>query len=172
MLSQIHYVAAISSLLVGGIALIMTKGSKRHVWLGRLYIASLLIVNVSGFGIYHLTSGFNAFHALGILNLTILLVAVMHILFRRRMRRWLWRHYQYMCWSYAALLCAACNEAFTRVNLLRRFVARSTSALPVIISATILLIAAAIIFLSQSTVLARYYVFENRQGGDAADSRN
>ena len=47
--------------------------------------------------------------------------------FRRHLQRWFYRHYTYMCWSYAGLVAATSNEAFVRVPTLKAIVQRNGS---------------------------------------------
>ena len=62
---------------------------------------------------------------------------VVQVLGRRWWRRWLWRHYQYMAWSYVELLTATINEGFARVPHLHRLAARTTAPLPLLVMACV-----------------------------------
>jgi hypothetical protein len=113
-------------------------------------------LNGSAFGLYNLTGGFNTFHALAVVNLATVAVGVAQALGRRRWRRWMWRHYQYMAWSYVGLLAATCNEAFVRVPPLQRLAAGTAGPLPLLVMAALVAVSGAVIFAMQRRVLARY----------------
>jgi hypothetical protein len=123
---------------------------------GWAYVASMACLNVSALGLYHLTGGFNIFHALALVSLAMVAGGVIQVLGRRRWRRWLWRHYQYMAWSYVGLLAASCNEAFVRAAPLRRLTDRTTAALPSLVMGLLVAACAVVIFGVQVRILARY----------------
>ncbi len=120
MLGIVHVVCSILALPLGAVILLRAKGTRSHIRLGWAYLVCMICVNGLGLAIFHLTGGFNVFHLLAILNLAIIEVAILHIVYRRRMRNWLWRHYQYMSWSYVGLLAGAVNEAMVRVPFLNQ----------------------------------------------------
>jgi hypothetical protein len=113
-------------------------------------------LNGSALGLYHLTGGFNTFHALALISLATVAAGVAQALGRRRWRNWLWRHYQYMAWSYVALLAATCNEAFVRVPPLQRLAAGTTAPLPLLGTAAVVVLSGVVIFGMQRRLLARY----------------
>jgi hypothetical protein len=84
----------------------------------------MIALNVSALCIYNLTGRFNLFHLFAILSLMMVLVGWTQVVFRRHFRRWFYRHYTYMCWSYAGLVAATSNEAFVRVPVLKMLVQR------------------------------------------------
>ena len=108
-----HAACGAASLLLGALIFAMRKGTRRHVWVGRAYVAAMTAVNLSSLWIYNLTGGPNVFHALAAGSLAMVAVGWVQVL--RRRGRWLWRHYQYMAWSYVGLLAATTNEAFVRL---------------------------------------------------------
>ena len=120
------------------------------------YVACMICLNGSSFFIYHLTGSPNLFHVLAAGDLVLVLAGVLQVHYRARLRNWLWRHYQYMSWSYVALLAATSNEGFVRLGVLRHFAARTTPALPLLGSALIVTVSAAVIFRFQNCLLARY----------------
>jgi hypothetical protein len=78
------------------------------------------------------------------------------VLFRRRLRNWLYRHYIYMCWSYVALIAAAFNEGFVRLPPLKALV-RHTGNWVIIATQVLLLGLAALLINSRKPkLLARY----------------
>jgi hypothetical protein len=127
----------------------------------------MLGLNLSGLFIYHITGGFNVFHALAILNLALLVVGVAQVLRRPRWRNWRWRHYQYMCWSYVALLAGASNEAFVRLSPLRQLKSDTTTWLPLIVALAIVAVSGLIIVRRQPDRLGEFAA--RRDGGGEAD---
>src|SRR5258708_16656837 len=119
-IGSVHDQCGVVPLLLGTVIFLRRKGTESHIWLGRFYLPSMVCLNVTALCVYHLTAGFNMFHVLAVLNLAMIALGVIHILRRRRMRNWLWRHYQYMAWSYVALLAATVNEALVRMPFLSR----------------------------------------------------
>jgi hypothetical protein len=129
-----------------------------------------VFVDLSALAIRHLTGRFNLFHALALLSLGMVLGGVAQVRYRRRLRRWLWRHYQYMCWSYAALVAGAVNEATTRVPALRHLSASTRGGLPVLDSAAVIGAAAAVIFAHQPRLLATFDPSAERAPSPSASS--
>lgn len=151
-----HSACGVLALALGARIFLAAKGTTAHAWMGRTYVGAMLGLNLSAFGIYHLTGGFNLFHLLAGLSLATLAVGWLQVLNRRRWRKWLWRHYQYMSWSYVGLVAATSNEAFVRLAPLKRLTAETTSALPLIALAGILVLAAILVRAKQTRTLALY----------------
>lgn len=156
MISRIHIVFCITSLILGPFIFLNTKGDRRHQWVGRLYGVSMLALNFSALAIYNLTGHFNFFHFTALLSLAMVLTGWAQVLFRRRLRNWLYRHYIYMCWSYVALIAAAFNEGFVRLAPLKALV-RHTGNWAIIATQVVLLgVAALLINRRKPKLLARY----------------
>jgi uncharacterized membrane protein len=150
-----HAASGIVALVVGAWIFFERKGTTRHVRLGWLYVASMLWLDGSSFAIYHLTGHFDLFHFLAVLSLAMVVGGVGQVIFRQRIRRWMWRHYQYMCWSYVGLLAATANEACVRVSFLSALSARMRGSLPLVASAAIVCGGAVLIFRKQDRILAQ-----------------
>jgi uncharacterized membrane protein len=148
MISFAHVFLSVVCLFVGGYVFLRPKGTQLHRWLGRVYAISMICLNVAALGIYHLTGHFNLFHMTAILSLILVLTGWAQVLFRHRLRNWFYRHYVYMCWSYVALLAAACNEAFVRLAPLKEIVHRDGNW--VIIAAQVVLLAAAALLIKRN----------------------
>src|SRR5947199_8391366 len=82
----------------------------------------MLVLNVTAFGIYHLTGRFNIFHIFAIVSLATLSAGVIPVLLRKQLGNWLALHYKYMAWSYAGLLAATSNELFAHVPAFKALV--------------------------------------------------
>jgi len=99
--------------LISGLAIVLTKkGSLIHRWVGRLYVAAMLGLNLTAFGIYKLFDGWGFFHWMAIASLMPLLAGYFAILYKN-----ITAHYYFMFWSYIGLLCATISEIFVHVPI-------------------------------------------------------
>jgi uncharacterized membrane protein len=156
MLPGVHIAFSVASLVLGAFVLLNIKGTRLHRWVGTCYCASMVGLNLAAVGIYNLTGHFNLFHFTAILSLATVLVGWSQVLFRHRLRNWFYRHYVYMCWSYAALIAASVNEGFVRLAPLKALV-HSTGNWVIIVAQVVLLCAAALfINRSKAQMVARY----------------
>jgi uncharacterized membrane protein len=151
-----HAGFGILALILGARIFLARKGTRAHVWAGWAYVASMAFLNESALALYNLTGHFNTFHALALFSLATVAVGVIQALGRHRWPKWMWRHYQYMAWSYVGLLAATCNETFVRVPPLRQLTAGSTLPLPLLGMSAIVALSGAVIFRMQNRVLAKY----------------
>src|SRR3954470_23018304 len=97
----LHVGCGLSCLILGAIVFFTTKATRFHRAVGTAYVLAMIALNVSALCIYNLTGRFNLFHLFAILSLMMVLVGWTQVVFRRHFRRWFYRHYTYMCWSYA-----------------------------------------------------------------------
>jgi uncharacterized membrane protein len=144
MLSLVHVGLSVVCLIIGAVIFFRPKADEWHRRMGKVYALSMIGLNVAGLGIYHLTGHFNLFHFTAILNLALVLIGWFQVILRRRLRRWLYRHYVYMCWSYTALVAAAINESFVRISPLKELV-RQAGNWVIIVTQVILILVAAIV---------------------------
>jgi uncharacterized membrane protein len=156
MISIAHIAFSIGSLVLGAFILLNTKGTQLHRWAGRAYCASMLGLNIAALGIYNLTGHFNFFHFTAILSLVMVFTGWVQVLLRRRLRNWLYRHYIYMSWSYVALVAAAVNEGFVRLNPLKSLVRQTGNWLIIVTQIVLLCIAAIFINRKKADMLARF----------------
>lgn len=153
-----HIFFSVLCLLVGAFIFLRPKATRWHRWAGRLYTTSMLMLNFTALGIYHLTGRFNLFHLTAILSLFLVLTGWAQVIFRRRLRNWLYRHYVYMCWSYVALVAAAFNESFVRLAPLKALVQHNGNWVIIATQAVLVCAAALLINRKRSTLLARFRV--------------
>jgi uncharacterized membrane protein len=113
--AQVHIIAAVAALLLGAVVFLMRKGTRLHVRVGIGYVVSMLVMNVTAFGIYRLTGGLNAFHIGAFVSLVTVLAGWVPALLRRPPDRWLQMHFEFMSWSYVGLIAGAVSEAVTRL---------------------------------------------------------
>ncbi len=118
MVATIHTAMGFAALLFGAAVLLRAKGTRSHVWTGRLYVASMLVLNVTAFGIYNLFGRFGVFHWFALASLATIIAGMIPVWFLRRSKNWISPHYQFMAWSYAGLLAATSNEIFAHVPAL------------------------------------------------------
>lgn len=152
----VHTACGVLALGLGAVIFVRPKGTRSHIRLGWAYAAGMAVLNGTALCIYRLTGRFNLFHALAVASLIMVAGGLAQVAFRRRPRRWAWRHYHYMSWSYVGLLAATNNEAFVRIPALVRLAERTTAALPLLATAGVVAACGAVIFRRQAAVLARY----------------
>lgn len=140
----------------GGWIFLAPKGGWTHVRAGWWYVGSMACLNGTALALYNLTGGFNTFHALALFSSATVAAGFAQVLGRRRWRRWLWRHYQYMAWSYVGLLAATVNEGFVRMPALQQLAASTTAPLPLLVMACVVVASGVVIFALQRRVLTRY----------------
>lgn len=114
-LSTLHISASILALVLGAWVLIVHKGDRRHRRMGRAYAISMLVVNVTAFGIYRLFGGFGPFHIAAIVSLLTLLAGMRPVLLRTRPKHWYTTHMIFMYWSVVGLYAAFASEVLVRL---------------------------------------------------------
>ena len=160
MLPLAHVTLAAVSLVLGAFVFLNTKGTWQHRCVGTLYCASMVGLDLAALGIYNLSGHFKFFHCTAILSLAIVLMGWSQVLFRRRLRNWLYRHYVYMCWSYVALVAASLNEGFVRLPPLKALVRRTGNWVIITTQVVLLCAAALLIKHKKARMLARYGNFK------------
>lgn len=94
----VHLAAALLALVVGAIVLLRTKGDGPHRLLGRLWVALMLVVSLTSFGITG-AGRFSWIHGLTVVSLLTLAGAIWSI--RRGNRR---GHQRFMLGAYLGLV--------------------------------------------------------------------
>lgn len=112
MIELIHIILGFLSLISGLVIVLQNKGNLKHRLIGRLYVLSMLGLNLTSFGIYKLYNGWGFFHWMAVASLIPLLAGFVAILYKN-----IQAHYYFMCWSYIGLLCATISEIFVHVPL-------------------------------------------------------
>lgn len=116
MVATTHTILGFTSLLFGAMVLLRPKGTPYHILIGRLYIVSMVVLCLTSFGMFEMFGGFGIFHVAAIFSLFSIAAGLGAALFRRRIRGWIYWHYQFMAWSYIGLLGATSNEAFVHIG--------------------------------------------------------
>jgi uncharacterized membrane protein len=112
MIEFIHVCLGFSSIISGLIVLLMQKGTGKHRLVGRVYVLSMLGLNLTAFGIYKLYDGWGFFHWMAVASLVPLMAGYCAILYKKIVA-----HYYFMSWSYIGLLCATISELFVHVPM-------------------------------------------------------
>ena len=113
-LGQGHFLTAIVAIVTGAIVVFRAKGTVFHRWCGRVYLVSMLLVNLSALSIYDLWGHFGPFHAAAIFSLVTVLIGALAVWRRRPGNGWKMAHAYWMSWSYVGLCAAAVSESATR----------------------------------------------------------
>jgi len=156
MTAFIHVILSVCSLILGALVFLNQKANRQHRLLGMLYSLSMLGMNFTALGIYHITGRFNFFHLTALISLAMVVIGWTQVLLRRHLRNWLYRHYMYMCWSYAALIAAAFNEGFVRLAPLKALVRNYGNWVIIATQIILLIVAARIINRNKPAMLKRY----------------
>lgn len=114
MLGSIHFWAATTALVSGGLVAARLKGTAFHRWTGRVYLASMTIMLGTALMIYRLFNGFGPFHWLALMSIALVLAGAIPVYRRKPRKYWIVGHAQWMTVSYVALWAAAVAETTTR----------------------------------------------------------
>jgi len=109
----IHLISCSVALITGTSILILVKGSVIHKRIGYVYSLSMLIVNGTAFGLYHLFGRFGPFHIAALISLVTLLAGMFPVLFRTK--SWLNYHLAFMYYSVIGLYAAFASEVIVRI---------------------------------------------------------
>jgi uncharacterized membrane protein len=112
----LHLVSSVIAMLLGAYMLWADKGTSNHKKIGYLYCMSMLSVNITAFGIYHLWGKFGVFHGFALLSLFTLLSGMVPILVRYNARS-IGLHLSFMYWSVIGLYCAFVSEVLVRLPI-------------------------------------------------------
>ncbi|XWW44886.1 hypothetical protein JYG30_19405 [Fibrella sp. USSR17] len=119
--SLIHIGFAITALLTGTLVILMPKGTVRHQHVGYAYVASMMVVLTTAFGIYRLFGRFGIVHWGALFSWLALIGGVGAAWFRTYLRNWLNWHYLGMCLSVTSLYATFVVEATYRLFPLHLF---------------------------------------------------
>ena len=101
--SWLHVITVGTSLISGLFIFSFAKIGKRHRWLGKVYVTSMVTTNISALTIFTM-GGITAFHVLAVISLTTVVIAF--VLALKRPRGWLRPHSYLMAYSYVGLVAA------------------------------------------------------------------
>ena len=110
----IHTIVASIAVITGTIVLLNQKGTTFHKRVGYVYAISMLLMNISAFGIYQLFGGFGIFHILALVSLVALIGGMYPVLNRSKVKNWYTDHIRVMSWSIVGLYAAFAAEITVR----------------------------------------------------------
>ena len=111
-LGQGHLWTALLAIGAGAVVVARRKGTRFHRWCGRVYVAAMLVLNVTALCIYDLFGGFGPFHVAALFSLLTVFMGLRAAWLRHP--QWRIAHAYWMSWSYVGLLAAAVSETATR----------------------------------------------------------
>lgn len=118
-LGWIHSLACLVALAAGAFILVTPKGTRRHRIVGRAYLASMLLLNMTALGIYQLGVFFFP-HILAIATLALIAAGWGAARMIRRHVAWKHVHLSCMILSYYMLIGGGVNEVYLRIDALRQ----------------------------------------------------
>lgn len=112
MISIIHTFFSILALISGALIFLTKKGTKQHKKIGYLYSISMILLLITSFGLFSLWGDFGVFHALSIVSLFTLAIALYFPLAGRNKKKWVEHHLLWTGYSYVGLIMAAGSHLF------------------------------------------------------------
>lgn len=112
--SGVHVAAALLALVAGTYIMATPKGTRRHRWVGRMYVGSMVVLLATAFRIYFLFGRFGIVHWGALGSVCTLLVGIGAIALRPVLRAWLRWHYLGMGASVLSLYAAFLVESTYR----------------------------------------------------------
>ena len=116
----LHTAFSILALAAGAVVLVRPKGTPVHKLRGRIYVLALIATCLTSFAIYRLGK-FWFPHWTGVAAL-IVVAGGFAFAYYKQPRGWMHWHLTCMIASYYLLIAGAVNEAFIRIDALRRIV--------------------------------------------------
>lgn len=107
----IHFGAALLALGLGLAVVLLGKGTARHRWMGRAWVAGMAAVNGAALLSYE-DGQPGIFHVLALLSLTTLIMGIRTIRARK-----VEDHAMWMAWTYAGLLAAGAGQLAVLIGL-------------------------------------------------------
>jgi uncharacterized membrane protein len=128
----VHTIACLVALVAGGWNVAGAKGTPRHIVMGRAYVVSMIVLNLSAFAIYKFDIAhfrpfqagpnvFGFFHWLAVAALVLVLIGA-YAARRQNSAFWSYVHPIAIALSYYDLVGGGINEAFARLDPLRAIV--------------------------------------------------
>jgi uncharacterized membrane protein len=117
-LGWIHSLACLVALAAGAFIFVTPKGTNRHRQVGRAYLASMLVLNLSALGVYQLGVFFFP-HVLAIVTLVLMAAGWGAVRMIRRHVAWKHVHLSCMILTYYMLIGGGVNEVYLRIDALK-----------------------------------------------------
>ncbi len=104
MILNIHTTFAIAAVISGAIILARKKGDVFHTRLGKMFVASMILVNLTAFALWP-KYGFSFFQPLALWNLVWVLFGYYYAV-KKPNKNWLISHYYFITYAYVGVLAA------------------------------------------------------------------
>jgi len=104
---------ALAAMLFGAAVIFIRKGTRKHRWMGRSYVAMMLGLNGTALLNYELYGRFGPFHWMVLASLATVVAGFVPTW--HKAPGWIYRHAYFMAWSYIGLMAAAVAEVASRV---------------------------------------------------------
>jgi len=117
-LGWMHSLACLVALAAGAFIFATPKGTRRHQQLGRAYLASMLVLNLTALGIYQLGVFFFP-HVLAVVTLVLMAAGWGAARMIRRHVAWKHVHLSCMILTYYMLIGGGVNEVYLRIDALK-----------------------------------------------------
>ena len=112
MIIPFHTVMGVLALVAGAAIFLLPKGTSLHRAMGATYAGSMVLMLATSFAIFDLFGGFGPYHAMSIVSVVTLGLALYFPLFRHRHANWMIHHYMWTIWSYIGLVMATGSHFF------------------------------------------------------------
>jgi len=113
LLGLVHVLTALAAMAFGTAVIFNRKGTRKHRWLGRSYVAAMLAMNATALMNYELYGYFGPFHWMVLASLATVVAG--YVPTWRKAPHWRYPHAYLMAWSYVGLMAAAVAEVVSRV---------------------------------------------------------
>ncbi len=111
----IHFIASVFALGFGTAVLAMTKGTKKHRLIGKLYSYSMFILLATAFMTYQLFGKWGIFHYTATISFLTILGGLIPLYFNTWYKDYIVVHFGFMYWSVMGLYAAFASEMFIRI---------------------------------------------------------
>ena len=111
----LHALLGVVAFALGLRVVLRRKGTRSHRRTGRLYVAAMLLLNLTALSIYDLFGFFGPFHVAAVISLATLAAGLYPMYFARHSPHRFELHAWFMAWSYGGLVAAAVAEVAVRV---------------------------------------------------------
>ena len=116
MVISIHIGSSVLAIISGAFVLLLNKGDRWHIILGRVYAVSMITLAAVSFGIYEVTGSFYIFHAISIQSLFFTLAGLCLSRFlRTQISQWIIWHGRFMVYSYITLIVTGIAQFFDQL---------------------------------------------------------
>lgn len=136
----IHFLSAITAMFFGVFVVFTKKGGTLHIRMGYIYVAMMVILNVTAFMIYKLMGTFGPFHIAALISFGGIVGGMIPVIRKKPRKTWLEFHYEFMSWSVVGLYAAFWSETFSRFFRFSGFwvVVATATAVTIAVGATLI----------------------------------